>query len=765
MSRETDSSSSGSDGRGGPVYPPGTGPYGSADGPAGPPDRGAPGPDPDAEARAERPGKSNKGGKGEPKTETTLTTRIRINIPGSRPIPPVVMRKPVGDEDASAEEAPDAERPGAPGAASMAGGGADRGADGGSPGGAGAPDGADGGFSQGTSDWFAPRRTPKAEPDPGRGADPDATFGGLGGARRADAPYRPDDDYGDHGDGAGGSTPYDGRPDPYGQADPYGRSGADAYADPYGDPYARPYQDHADTPADGFPEVGLGPEDTSAGFPYSGLSGLPDADATGAMPVVPDPSAAPGTPSGTMGPPRPVGPTTGPAEGDMPLGPPDDDLPRDPTFGLGTGPVGFGGESGPTSPISSLYTQGTGPRSGSGAPGADDRPGGGPYGGGGGHVTSDTLVGGIPRVPSDGSDHPGGPAAGPGGAGPDQDLGGPDAPGAHDEPPARDDRPEPPPASKGRSKLVLVGAGLVGVLGLAYGAGLLLDHADVPNGTTVLGVDIGGKEKQAAVDTLDAELGDRVTAPLTIVADGQKSQLKPTVAGLSIDTEATVRDAAGRDYNPVSVIGSLFGGSREADAAVEVDEEKLEAELATLGTGSDAAGPRDGMVKFTNGKAVGVPGKPYKGIDTGEAVSTIEDAYRDRAATGENAPINLPVSTQQPKIGEREIQAAVRGFGKTAMSGWVWLKAGDVEVPFSEKTIGTFLTMRAGGSSLQPVIDPEALQKTYGTAFDGVVVEGGAGTVEMTPKHAAAAMLQALREPAPAEPDKRVAEVEGARSK
>ncbi|MFB0633117.1 hypothetical protein ACEPPI_38260, partial [Streptomyces sp. AB3(2024)] len=30
-----------------------------------------------------------------PKTETTLTTRIRINIPGSRPIPPVVVRKPV----------------------------------------------------------------------------------------------------------------------------------------------------------------------------------------------------------------------------------------------------------------------------------------------------------------------------------------------------------------------------------------------------------------------------------------------------------------------------------------------------------------------------------------------------------------------------------------------------------------------------------------------------------------------------------------------
>ncbi|MEY2271233.1 hypothetical protein AB8A24_19715, partial [Streptomyces sp. BF23-19] len=37
-----------------------------------------------------------------PKTETTLTTRIRINIPGSRPIPPVVVRKAMGTNSGSA---------------------------------------------------------------------------------------------------------------------------------------------------------------------------------------------------------------------------------------------------------------------------------------------------------------------------------------------------------------------------------------------------------------------------------------------------------------------------------------------------------------------------------------------------------------------------------------------------------------------------------------------------------------------------------------
>ncbi|MGW5635234.1 hypothetical protein ACWEWQ_10220, partial [Streptomyces sp. NPDC003832] len=83
MSRETDSPSSGPNGRGGAAYPSGTPPYGTPAVPDGGPDAGRSAAQPE-----------------ERKTETTLTTRIRINIPGSRPIPPVVVRKPVADAGA-----------------------------------------------------------------------------------------------------------------------------------------------------------------------------------------------------------------------------------------------------------------------------------------------------------------------------------------------------------------------------------------------------------------------------------------------------------------------------------------------------------------------------------------------------------------------------------------------------------------------------------------------------------------------------------------
>ncbi|NEE52246.1 hypothetical protein G3M55_47555, partial [Streptomyces sp. SID8455] len=102
MSRETDSSSSGPQGRDNTAYPSGTPPYGAS---------AAGGADERGPAAADR-------GDAERKTETTLTTRIRINIPGSRPIPPVVMRTPVAEKDADAETgetaapAPAAERSG-----------------------------------------------------------------------------------------------------------------------------------------------------------------------------------------------------------------------------------------------------------------------------------------------------------------------------------------------------------------------------------------------------------------------------------------------------------------------------------------------------------------------------------------------------------------------------------------------------------------------------------------------------------------------------
>ncbi|MFE6130473.1 hypothetical protein ACFQ6Q_19780, partial [Streptomyces sp. NPDC056437] len=167
MSRETDSSSAGPQGRGGAAYPSGTPPYGSRQYPSLHPQQDAP-----AEASADRAPEAQSD---EPRTETTLTTRIRINIPGSRPIPPVVMRTPMSDVDAStrasataAAAEKESERTGStprPEAAQAPASAAEPQADEKAP----------------TSDWFAPRKTAVPAPSPpATGGTPGAGTAGPG---------------------------------------------------------------------------------------------------------------------------------------------------------------------------------------------------------------------------------------------------------------------------------------------------------------------------------------------------------------------------------------------------------------------------------------------------------------------------------------------------------------------------------------------------------------------------------------------------------
>ncbi|MFE1922423.1 hypothetical protein ACFW91_07670, partial [Streptomyces asoensis] len=173
MSRETDSPSSGPNGRGGAAYPSGTPPYGTpvvSDGGAG------------AGRSSAQPE--------ERKTETTLTTRIRINIPGSRPIPPVVVRKPVAETEAS-------------GGGDTSDGGTRTGAEDrqAPPAVAAGPSSSDTGSfelpaepgpaaEEKTSDWFAPRKSAPAKGAPGGGASNGAGLPG-GSAAGTGAPAGP----------------------------------------------------------------------------------------------------------------------------------------------------------------------------------------------------------------------------------------------------------------------------------------------------------------------------------------------------------------------------------------------------------------------------------------------------------------------------------------------------------------------------------------------------------------------------------------------
>ncbi|MFI9030194.1 hypothetical protein [Streptomyces sp. NPDC053560] len=687
MSRESESSSSGPQGRGAAAYPSGTPPYGPRQGDA----------DEAVAARSE-----------EPKTETTLTTRIKINIPGSRPIPPVVVRKPVGEDTAAngADGAPGsragAERTGStprprPQAAPAA------------PAESAPEEKKESAGSSATSDWFAPRR-------------PKRSAGGQA------APQ--------------GGTPAGGVPAGGGQGQG--------------------------------PGVGQGP---GAGQ-RPGPGGRPAQQGPGQDSVLPYFSDGPAAPGGggpagpggaTPGAPGPSGPTTGPATGDLSFPPagPGGDRQRSGLEALAAGetlpPASLtgerpGGEQTGGAPHGGPFAGGalTGgatppPRSDDTAELTPQPPAGavGPVAGTDGRTSSDTLVSGIPTVSADG---PAPWQAAPQNAAGPAESDAPDAPAAP-KPKPRAKIPEPiNPPKKGRNKLVLLLGGVVVLAGVAYGAGLLLDHSDVPGGTTALGVDIGGTTKEQATEKLDAALKDTRTAPLKLTVDGQPQTLLPGKAGLDIDTQATVRGAAGRDYNPVSVIGSLFGGARTAEPSMIVDDEKLDIALKSVAGEQGAA--KDGGIDFVAGKAVPHYGKPYKSIDVDAAKQKVTQAYKDRLAGGAGQPVALKTSMQQPTVPDSEVNRALKTFAKPAMSGLITVRT-DAEhtVSFSpEKSIPKFVSMRPVDGKLVEYYDRSALKALYGETFEGVMVTKGDGSKKpVSVEEVAGAVGQALRGTTPAQ--------------
>ncbi|MFF4758539.1 hypothetical protein [Streptomyces sp. NPDC001292] len=725
MSRETDTPSSGPNGRGGAAYPSGTPPYGI---PAVSDDRA------DAGRSATQPE--------ERKTETTLTTRIRINIPGSRPIPPVVVRTPVSSEESenSAQDTGgEARQPAAPPPKATAE----------PPAEPAAPAG-----EKPTSDWFAPRKS-----QANKGGQGGVSTNGAGVPGGSGAPAA-------NGSGPGASGPGTSVPRPAGagSSDPGSSGGArpggvvGAMNVPGVANGSRPGSNGAGLPgATGGPVApghggGTGSFDVTEALASGPLSGGPrpggDEPRRDDLPYFSEngrdgqggPSGAgglggPGVPGVPGGPQGPTGPTSGPVTGDGPLRPPADGAPAGPAGGAGhPGAVPGAHTARPGGGLSDdtavLTPQRHVPEPGT--PGYGARPD---------NVSGHTVTSGMPVI-QPGANSPFGPGAD--GNGPMGQM----PPGLAEPAPqsaAAAAAGAPKPKKKGRNKLVLLCGAVIVVAGVAYGAGLLMNHSDVPKGTTVLGVDIGGGTRDDAVKELDDAFGSRVNQPLKLSVEGRTVTLKPDQAGLQFDTQATASAAAASDYNPVSVIGSLFGNHRVVQPQMPVDEEKLQVALQSVSGGAGSV--TEGGIKFQSGKAVAVYGKPGKGIDVGGSTQLVQQAYRAQVETGTATPVQLPTVTLQPTVSNAEVDRMMKEFAEPAMSDIVTVQTDPAHsIRFGPVSLPKILGVKAVGGKLSETYDLEALKKAYGGTFDGVLITRATGQkTAVTPQDVASALRKALR--------------------
>ncbi|WUN21070.1 VanW family protein [Streptomyces phaeochromogenes] len=243
----------------------------------------------------------------------------------------------------------------------------------------------------------------------------------------------------------------------------------------------------------------------------------------------------------------------------------------------------------------------------------------------------------------------------------------------------------------------------VGFGGL-YLVGLLVSSDDVPAGTRVSGVDIGGLSRSQAQEKLDSSLGGAWSEPVKVRLGDSDGTVR--VSGISLDSEETVARAAQVGSAPFTVIGRLFtSDDREVEPVIRVDEAKARGSLAEEAKTYDQKA-REGDVTFHAGEPV--PTQPVTGrsLDVNGAVEELASAVPGPG----KEPVRLPVRTTEPDVGAAEVNRAMKEFATPAMSAPVTLTVGGREIEISAATLGKHLTMKQDGDKrLTPVLDGKGL--------------------------------------------------------
>lgn len=161
---------------------------------------------------------------------------------------------------------------------------------------------------------------------------------------------------------------------------------------------------------------------------------------------------------------------------------------------------------------------------------------------------------------------------------------------------------------RGRLAIGVGGVALAAALG--YGVDLLATAGDVPRGTIVAGVDIGGMSRAGASAALERELGPRATGEITLHAADVAIPTTAADLGLTPDWDATVDAAGSQPLNPFTRIGSWFVDRPVAptgphDDAVltaalaglreRIDRDAIEGGITFEGAEPQPVHPRDGL--------------------------------------------------------------------------------------------------------------------------------------------------------------------------
>lgn len=271
----------------------------------------------------------------------------------------------------------------------------------------------------------------------------------------------------------------------------------------------------------------------------------------------------------------------------------------------------------------------------------------------------------------------------------------------------------------GGRAVILVVLALALLVAGGWAAAYAVAGDKVPRGTTVAGVDVGGRTEAEAVQALEDGLAERLEEPITVTAGSATEEITPAEAGLSIDLRASVEAAGGgRSWKP-GRLWDYFTGGADLEPVVQVDDAAMGELLDRLGSEVGTL-PKDGSLEFEGSEVRRIEPEAGEAIDPDVAAQAITAAY-----LADDPSVELTLIPAQPEIDEADVQDALDSFANPALSGPVTLVFGDSPVRLAPRDFGAVLGVKAEGGALVPAIDQEALKALVdaGISEDGAPVD------------------------------------------
>jgi vancomycin resistance protein YoaR len=246
--------------------------------------------------------------------------------------------------------------------------------------------------------------------------------------------------------------------------------------------------------------------------------------------------------------------------------------------------------------------------------------------------------------------------------------------------------------------------GLFALVSLAYGAAVAATGDQLPRGTAIAGVDVGGLSPVEAKAALEDAFRAATDKPVTVSAEWQREAIDPASIGLVVDFSASVDQIPGGGWTPTD-LWAYFVGGEEHDLVVTADTAALAGAIAAFADQVDDPAV-DGGVTFRGTRVVTSPSAGGTGIDREAAAGLVLDAF---PATDE--VVELPVVDLEPDITDAEVAAAVSSLANPALSDEVTIVVGERNVVLAPRDFSRALSLVAEDGALALKADADVLTK------------------------------------------------------